>query len=723
MSQLRQLKIINLLYVLALVIAADFTVDAGPIPFNNNNSQLISTESDSLYNKGIDALIVKDTITAERYFKNSILENDNSPARVELAKIYLNRNDFYSRDLAYENFKFAVLMDPTNIKYKYFYADICKDFSRITAFEQYNEILMLDSSQVNAWLNLGYLKDEDFTEYNHSVRNMDEFNGSLQEQADNDFYEAEKYYKRVLSLDPKNYTASLRLSLLYEKANLSEKGIQLLTNLIENRKGDKDVYLSLGLLHYKTKRLKTCMEEYKHALELMCENEREDFVFNSVKVLLQPVLEKEVKTLSDYELSQIIEQFWKASDPLYLTDYNERLLEHYSRVAFANLHFSVPKMGIVGWKSDRGETVLRYGEPLNLIRIRPQMDGNGVLSKTEVWNYRDMTLGFADMNSSGNYQFTSPAVEKDKIKPQFNGDTQFYAEYLRNVRFETFEPKYEGPTFKVDYKISQFKSGVKRNHTDIYINYAMVPIDSLIQNGDYYDPHLAAFFFFNRQNEELLEEKEPINSLSANSIIRNNLDEQFYSNVIGISSPVDSGFYSFEILRGRDKGVSSSRANFGVVKYSNFHLDMSNLLIALRIQKDQPQPYYINRGKINILPYPITSIKTGNPLYIYYELYNLETDEDHMTNFEQSVDIREYDSSTRNGLEKTVGNVLDFFGFDSEEKIGFTNTYKSKENNPQLYFKLDLTGAKTGKYLITITVTDKVANTKTTGNTVVDWVN
>jgi GWxTD domain-containing protein len=329
----------------------------------------------------MDALNVKDTITAVHLLKASIIENDSPAARVELAKIYLTRNDYRSRNLAYDNLKYAVLVEPNTIQYKYLYADICKDFARSAAFEQYNEILALDSNQVEAWLNLGIMKDHDFTEYNHSVRKIDAFLGSLQEYADKDFYEAEKYYKRVLRLDSVNYNASLKLSLLYEKANLCEKAIPLLINLINNKKDDKDIYLSLGLLHYKTKHLKECMNEYKKALELMNKDEREDFIFNSVKVLLQPVLEKEIKTLSDYELSEIIEQFWKASDPLYLTDYNERLLEHYSRVAYANLHFSVPKMGIIGWKSDRGEIVLRYGEPLNLTRIRPQMDGGSVLSR------------------------------------------------------------------------------------------------------------------------------------------------------------------------------------------------------------------------------------------------------------------------------------------------------------------------------------------------------
>ena len=39
-------------------------------------------------------------------------------------------------------------------------------------------------------------------------------------------------------------------------------------------------------------------------------------------------------------------KFWTKRDPLYLTQYNERQLEHYSGVAEANLLYSIPSKGI-----------------------------------------------------------------------------------------------------------------------------------------------------------------------------------------------------------------------------------------------------------------------------------------------------------------------------------------------------------------------------------------
>lgn len=63
--------------------------------------------------------------------------------------------------------------------------------------------------------------------------------------------------------------------------------------------------------------------------------------------------------------------FWKERDPLNLTPYNERLLEHYTRIAYSNLRFGIPKLNITGWKTDRGTVVIRYGVPPFVTRIRP----------------------------------------------------------------------------------------------------------------------------------------------------------------------------------------------------------------------------------------------------------------------------------------------------------------------------------------------------------------
>jgi GWxTD domain-containing protein len=566
------------------------------------------------------------------------------------------------------------------------------------------------------------IKEDDFLEYNKSVRNVDGFISPLQEYADEDFKEAEKYYLNALKIDSVNYQTILKLSLMYDKGTKPEKGIPYLQRLIRQNKADKEIHLALGLLYYKTSKLKECFTEYQKALELMSKEERADFIFNSVKSLLQPAYDYIMKEMSDYELKEFIDLYWKVSDPLYITDYNERLLEHYSRVAYANLNFSVPSMNIVGWKSNQGEVMLRYGEPLNRTRIRPSM-GNKVNMKTEVWDYNGFTLGFTDMAQSGNFIFAAPAGEKDKTAPQFNGDSQTFMNDLRREYFTFYEPKYEGPKFDIVYDFLQLKSSELRNHTDLYIDYGLNPIDSLVYNGILNVEHDAAFFFFNNNSEEQIKKREHITSLGSRNIVSTITHPILYTNTLHVPAITDSGYYSLEILRNVDKGVSSNRGRIEIKKFSNIHLDISDIILASRIETGKQSKYNINRNKISILPNPTKQFMRGAPTYVYYEIYNLKKKSSGLTDFEQEVEVKEYTEENKSGLEKTISDIGKFLGFGKGEGISFSSKYQSAEVNPQIHYQLDLSKAKTGKYLITITVTDKIDSSKVSSQTVIDWTN
>jgi len=678
--------------------------------------------SDDLFRKGIISLNQKDTTMAEKYFSESIRLNNNADSYYELAKILLNRNTYLSRNRAFEISYMAVLLQPDNIKFSYLYASIAKDFAKFSAIDQYKKIISLDSSQVEAWYQLGSIKEKDFTEYDKSVRNVDGFISPLQEYANEDFNEAEKYFLQALKFDSTNYKTSLKLSLMYDLAGKSKKGIPLLKRLIETNRDDKDVHLCLGLLFYKTDKFKDSFEEYKKALDLMNKEEIDDFTLNSVKFLLSPVLSDSSKQMNDYDYKEFIDIYWKSTDPLYLTEYNERLLEHYSRVAFANLHFSVPSLKIVGWKSNRGETILRYGEPLNRMRIRPSI-GDKISMKTEVWNYNGFSLGFTDMTSSGNYLFAAPAGEKDKNIPQFPGDSQSFIEDLKKGYYTFYNPKYEGPKFDIVYDVYQFKNKDVRNHSDLYINYGLIPIDSLLNNGTYNLAHTSAFFLLNDYSNMVIENKEKYKNLSPRSVISTISNPILYTNILKLPVTSDSGNYSFEILRDFDKGVSTNRGKIKIRKFSNTRLDVSDILLASRIETERAETFTINRSNVNILSNPTNQFINKNPLYVYYEVYNLKKDETGLTDFEQEVEISEYEEEKVSDIEKAISAVKKFLGISKGEEISFSSNYQSKEVNPQIYYRLDLAKAKTGKYVLRITVKDKIANSKISVKTIIDWIN
>ncbi len=684
-----------------------------PVPCFSFNIYCINTfydgkEKTDLYLKGIEALNSKDVSLAERYFKESIRKYGDAASYYELAKINLKKDTFLSRNIAYEYFRKAALLEPENLEYRYAFADLMKDFARRSSMKQYKEIITIDSNQVNAYLSLGDMKANDFKEFNKSVRMESGMFMSVQEAANKDFKESEKYLLSALSKDTLNYDAIIKLGLLYERAGKPEKGITLLNRLVRNKKDDKDVHLLLGLLYYRISKMKQSHDEYKLALNMMDKLEQYDFTVNSVLLILgnSDVLEPDY--INDDNADEIIESFWKASDPLFLTDYNERLLEHYSRVAYANLNFSVPSLGLYGWATDMGQTMIRYGDPLNRARIRPSMGSGGSVNvKTEVWYYEEMNIAFTDAFSTGNYQYSWPASDKDKLVPQVPGNyLDFVGDLNRNLP-SYYKPKFEGPKIDVPYSITQFKSD-KRNNTDLYINYLIPDAENLKADSLNYK---IGFFHFDK---EYLENFRTINEISANR------NDRSPKNLFVTLQP-DSGYIAFEMIRNIDNGTFSSHKNFNVKKFNNIRLDISDLLIAGDVSMERKEENYIKRNDIYVKPYVSNEFKKEDPVYLYYEIYNLEKDSQGLTNFEQSLIIIEYSGEKKSGISKLFSSITNFLGITSEQKITLKSNYKTLEENPQIYFQLDLNNFEAGEYHIKIVIKDNIAGNEKEINRIIKW--
>ena len=76
--------------------------------------------------------------------------------------------------------------------------------------------------------------------------------------------------------------------------------------------------------------------------------------FDSIELISNKKTKMRISEIyPDNEFSSL-KKFWKNHDPVKFTEYNERLIEHYTRVAYVNLRFSKPEKGIKGWQTEPG---------------------------------------------------------------------------------------------------------------------------------------------------------------------------------------------------------------------------------------------------------------------------------------------------------------------------------------------------------------------------------
>lgn len=676
-----------------------------------------------LYDRGMLALEMKKSEEAADYLKKALRYNDNAAAFYELSKIYNDYNTIDGRISARKYLVNAIWLDPYNIEYRLLYASLQEYFGKSMAFGEYKKITEIDPECVEAWYNLGRIKEEEYYDYNHSVfKEGDSPALSYAKYAGKDFIEAEKYFLKVLEIDSGHKDAKLHLSFLYEEAGLPEKGIPYLEKIIEDGDSDADIHLYLGMLYYKNRQFKESLTEYHRALKNMDENEYRDLSLNSVKKLLEPELGEMIKSNSEQENINLIDVYWKTGDPLILTGYNERILEHYSRVAYANLRFGVPGKNIIGWKTDRGEALLRYGEPLARTRYRPHMEAGGkteIFMKTDVWDYGSFELGFADKYWSDNFRFTAP--ESGIYFSQYNSNSHEFMNYLRRARIEIYNPKFEGPAFTAPLILAQFKNKEEKvgGFTDVYAAYGIELHDSLLINNVYDFPHTTGLFFFNNEYKEIADRRDMLETLNPTKTFIIS-DKKYGVNSLNFTAYPDSGKLAFEIIREKDKGVFAYHKYFKIKKFSGSDPDISDILTASDINADKNDKGAIVRNGINIWPNPAQIFSGGDDLFIYFEVYNLRKNTDGFAEYEQIITLLPEGYSPGFSLKNAANTVAEFFGLkDSPQIIRLASENSSQEQNPSVYLQLDISAYKSGTYDILVEIQDKVSGNRISNKTTI----
>jgi GWxTD domain-containing protein len=107
------------------------------------------------------------------------------------------------------------------------------------------------------------------------------------------------------------------------------------------------------------------------------------------------------KTLD--EKQKAFAEFWKARDPNPSTPRNERMIEFYQRVDYANKHFTHYREG---WRTDMGMVYIIFGQPGSVDRHPFEMDSKPY----EIWSYFDQNFSviFVDQTGFGDYRLITP---------------------------------------------------------------------------------------------------------------------------------------------------------------------------------------------------------------------------------------------------------------------------------------------------------------------------
>jgi GWxTD domain-containing protein len=619
-------------------------------------------------------------------------DRHRAETHAELTELYLQEGTLTGRIEAERHIHQAVKIDPDNARYQVQYGMVKRmQGFRHAAKRKFTKALELDPNCADAYYNLGVLSDQEVWHFRDMVDGPIHFDHF----AEKDELQSIDYFRKALRIDPNHRNALFHLGLVYCEQGEFENMAGLCRRMLKNDPDDKDARLFHGLALYRQGRGREAWEEYTVAKELMGEDERA--VFESIESLLSPDEEKQYLAASFEERDRLASRFWHRQDPLFLTDYNERILEHYSRVAYANLRYGFPDKGIGGWETDQGKVYIRYGSPLFRTRTRPSIEPgerNPVQTSIEVWRYGDFDHVFEDMLLTGQYRF------KWGSRPETDGLSKFNS-LIKEVP-QTFDYDYGGQRFTVPCALASFRGEKGKTSVDLcyalpakYLDYTVKQHESRVS------VEIGAFFFDDGWQSVLRD-------VGDEELVTERIDPlKEYDVVSQRTVLVEPGEYHFalEVRDKRSENIGFLRDTVVVKGYGFEKLQLSDVLFATDIQPITGEDAF-RRGEFQIVPHPTKRYSPSQPVFIYYEIYNLQPDVFGQTHYVVEYIIGPEPEPSR-GLSKLFEDFGDLIGARRRKGlISATSENKGRSTTEHKFLRIDISDVPPDATVLTLHVRD-----------------
>jgi GWxTD domain-containing protein len=506
-----------------------------------------------------------------------------------------------------------------------------------------------------------------------------------------------RHYRNALRYDPTHIEAARRLMIfLLEDGELGEY-MTIAERLVEAHpdRPEADLYLGLGL--QRLGRENEAQVAFEHALERMRPADRAPFYDLAPLMRRRPA--SSYQQLDDSVRAGFEERYWRFADPLLLTEANELRLEHWARVAYADLRYYEPSEGLRGWQTDRGVTYIRYGPPAVVARMGTQMEGNA--QSIIVWYYGDERPIFMFRQNPG------------YLYAPFAGDYEFVANEARHHQPAAYAnipsiPEY----YPLPLQVARFRGESAR---EIAVEvHGELPLDSLAWGLDIRSGEIeTGLFLLNQDGVSIVQQVNSEVLEYADASSRNAL--RSWRLILPAAGHLVA---TVEVRDPNSWRAAAARDTFTASYFPDDSLSLSDILLAEAIRPLSATP--VRRTDFDIAANPSRRYAPNQPVVIYYELYGLEHDREGFGSYEVSLAVtltslnREGSpiGGDRNPLQ-IIGALADAWGFspvgDNRLELRFARELDLKgRDRATEYHSLDLRRAPAGEYEITLKVWDRL---------------
>jgi len=513
-------------------------------------------------------------------------------------------------------------------------------------------------------------------------------------------------------------------------------------------------YLYLAAAHWKAERYDEAMAAFERCFAAAPEEERN--LFFDLGLVLTPDEAEDFARLDSEGRRTYWNQYWRMRNPDPKTAVNERLLEHFIRVAYARIMY-----GDNEWPwDDRGAVYVRYGEPdiqsgrgrvyaWDLIKDDPiwklrardlaeelgygteqglpppllstapltdqgpenpfaqqrvrDASGQAISSSStpENWGYEDrgLIVAFEDFAMSGRYIVSSVHRQvmdlMERVIPTMSEEED---------RIETIDPMDFVVTFRGEegktaleyaFALMPDEFGAFRSVTGAYAT-----IDVEVQLYDVRWKPVAG-------------QVEPSRRLSTVPQVQIRGVPLF---IDATRIEVEPGDYTLTtLLIDPETGKrATSREEVALPDYSGNRLMVSDILPAASIREvGSGHSGRFIRGDLEVLPLPGRIVQVDQPLFIYFEVYNLQQDDYGATRYQVEYSVAEAPPEAALGrLYQGLRSLVGRGGRQAVLSSEFTGS--DIRRDLQTWLEIDMSHLEHGTYELRVTIIDLVSGQQET---------
>ncbi len=507
--------------------------------------------------------------------------------------------------------------------------------------------------------------------------------------------------------------------------------------LIEANRSTAKAMLRLSQIYMETEREDKAVSLYYESLMKITDEK----IFQDIYIELKPLMTRDESvtygSLPLEEKGVFIRKFWKRRDPTPTTEANERFVEHFHRVRMAMENY--PDI-IPPYYDDRGKVYVKYGEPD--AKFASPVYGEQIY-ENESWSYeqsvmKGLTFDFVKKGhsfrevrdlSEAAAAGTGSAYRNSVIQQLYFDRASFteaYAKFAlgpgtinqsvmadfhanrmetyKEAPAEVFNYKPTGGYLPFVYNIAQFRESNERVGLEIYMGVPESRLNFIPVSDGMVTDLLYTIVIEDSNYFEVLRESRTKKAQAAGQA---EIQNRLLLSQERVSIPRGRHMLALKIENTTGSAKGEYKNIFETLDFTGDNLMLSDIQLSMQVAHDTSEGEFIKHG-LKVLPYPYTVIRKKNPVYVYYEIYNLKFGGQGRTDYSitYNVEMLEYQ---RSFLSRTVGSLGRLFSGD--KKMGFSSTFQQtgQVSTSREYLSLDMNKLPVGSAILKLQVRDNAS--------------